>query len=134
MDYHRIYNELVAHARGRKIEGYTEKHHIIPKCVGGKDVKENLVAFTCNEHFVAHVLLVKMYPEQKNLICAVQTVTMGKRHTRKMYGWIRKKFVDHVREMNTGRRWIHQGQLKKTIQKGVEVPEGWELGMPKKIK
>ena len=36
---------------------YVEKHHIIPRCIGGSDHKENLVSLTAREHFVCHLLL-----------------------------------------------------------------------------
>ena len=40
---------------------YYEQHHIIPKCAGGIDEKNNLVLLTAREHFLAHYLLVKIY-------------------------------------------------------------------------
>ena len=40
--------------------GYTEKHHIIPKSLGGTNNPENLVRLTAKEHFVCHRLLVRM--------------------------------------------------------------------------
>lgn len=62
MNYLRIYNELIDNAKQRKeIEGYTEKHHIIPKCIGGEDVPENIVELTAREHFLAHWLLAREY-------------------------------------------------------------------------
>ena len=39
---------------------YQEKHHIIPKSLGGSNKKENIVSLTAREHFVCHRLLVKM--------------------------------------------------------------------------
>ena len=38
-----------------------EKHHIIPKSLGGTDNKNNIVVFTPREHCLAHMLLAKMY-------------------------------------------------------------------------
>ena len=42
------------------IIGYTEKHHIIPKSIGGTDTPDNLVTLTAREHFIAHRLLAKI--------------------------------------------------------------------------
>ena len=42
-----------------KLDGYYEKHHIIPKCLGGKDKASNLVLLTYREHVIAHMKLVK---------------------------------------------------------------------------
>ncbi len=40
---------------------YYEKHHIIPKSQGGDNSKHNLVLLTAREHFIAHMLLAKIY-------------------------------------------------------------------------
>jgi hypothetical protein len=39
---------------------YTELHHIIPAGMGGSDDKENLVRLSARQHFIAHLLLIKM--------------------------------------------------------------------------
>ena len=39
---------------------YVEKHHIIPKCMGGDNNKANLIKVSGREHFVLHQLLTKM--------------------------------------------------------------------------
>lgn len=48
------------------IEGYVEKHHIIPKSLGGDDSPDNLVFLTSKEHFIAHHLLTKMCVDDKD--------------------------------------------------------------------
>ena len=37
MDYKKHYNALIERARGRELDAYVEWHHVIPKCMGGKD-------------------------------------------------------------------------------------------------
>lgn len=54
------YNSLINRAQTRTLTGYTETHHIIPKSLGGQDIKENLVVLTAREHFICHLLLTKM--------------------------------------------------------------------------
>lgn len=85
MNYQKIYDQLVERARSegrKKVKGgiYYEHHHIIPKCLGGLDNKENLVLLTGREHFIAHKLLVEIYPNNHKLIHAVwmMTVKVGK--------------------------------------------------------
>lgn len=51
-------------------EGYYERHHIIPKCLGGTDDKNNLIDLYAREHFIAHKLLVEENPENEKLIYA----------------------------------------------------------------
>ena len=67
MDYLRIYNSLVERGKNRQLTGYTETHHIIPKCVGGTNDKYNLVKLTAREHFICHLLLCEIYPENAKL-------------------------------------------------------------------
>jgi hypothetical protein len=66
MDYLKIYNDLVNSRKqireSKKTVGY-ELHHIIPKCLGGNNSKDNLVLLTYKEHYIAHHLLIKIYPK-----------------------------------------------------------------------
>jgi hypothetical protein len=63
--YTKYYNQLVESRLilNRKFTNGCglEKHHIIPKSLGGTDSKSNLVVFTPREHCLAHMLLSKMY-------------------------------------------------------------------------
>ena len=58
--YTKWYNNLIDHRRQNIPDGYVEKHHIIPKCLGGSNDYNNLVSLTAREHVVAHWLLTKM--------------------------------------------------------------------------
>lgn len=58
--YSRWYNQIVKNAQNRVTEGYTERHHIHPRSLGGTDDKSNLVELTAREHFICHWLLTKM--------------------------------------------------------------------------
>jgi hypothetical protein len=58
--YTKWYNQITDRARYRIIEGYTEKHHIKPRSLGGTDDADNLVELTAREHFICHWLLTKM--------------------------------------------------------------------------
>jgi hypothetical protein len=60
--YTKWYALIIANCKMRvKPTVYTESHHILPRSLGGADVPENLVILTAREHFVAHLLLAKMY-------------------------------------------------------------------------
>lgn len=61
MDYKRIYNSIIQNRLSCKYDGYTEKHHIIPKSLGGTDDPNNLVELSAREHFICHLLLTKIY-------------------------------------------------------------------------
>lgn len=47
---------------------YHERHHIVPKCLGGTNKKENLIDLFAREHFVAHELLAKENPDNEKLV------------------------------------------------------------------
>jgi hypothetical protein len=60
--YTKIYYSIIDSAKSRTLsqETYTEKHHTIPKSLGGDNTKLNLVKLTAREHFICHWLLTKM--------------------------------------------------------------------------
>jgi hypothetical protein len=78
MDYTKIYNQIIERAQNRKLDGYIEKHHIIPKCMGGLDEKENIVELTAREHFICHRLLCEIYPNQIKLWYALFLMSINK--------------------------------------------------------
>lgn len=54
------YKSIILAAQFRVTDGYVERHHIVPKSLGGSNRKDNLVKLTAREHFVCHWLLTKM--------------------------------------------------------------------------
>jgi predicted DNA binding protein len=65
MNYQSIHDSIIDRAKTRVLpkETYTERHHIIPRCMNGSDDKSNLVDLTAKEHFIVHKLLVEIYPD-----------------------------------------------------------------------
>lgn len=61
MNYKKVYDDICENAKNRNLLGYSEKHHIIPRSLGGNNSEENLVDLTGREHFIAHKLLAKIY-------------------------------------------------------------------------
>jgi hypothetical protein len=60
MDYVKIYNALMASRSALSRSGYLEKHHIIPRSLGGDDDCKNIIKLTAKEHYFAHLLLAKI--------------------------------------------------------------------------
>lgn len=58
--YHSIINKRIKDPLSKSV--YGEKHHIIPRSIGGSNLKENLVRLSAREHFICHALLAEMYP------------------------------------------------------------------------
>jgi hypothetical protein len=83
MDYKKIYDSICQRGKDQleerkqlKMEGdYFEGHHIIPESMGGTGNSKNwnhfnIVPLTAREHFIAHWLLVRIYPEDNKLMYA----------------------------------------------------------------
>lgn len=62
----------ILNTRGRFACGdeYKERHHIIPRCMGGTNDKDNLIDLYAREHFEAHRLLALENPDIKGLTYA----------------------------------------------------------------
>lgn len=62
MNYKRIYAQFIDDRKARNVpHGYSEKHHILPKSLGGTDSPENLIRLTPEDHYFAHLLLAKIH-------------------------------------------------------------------------
>ena len=146
MDYSKIYNSIINNGKNRHSDEniYYESHHIIPKCLGGTDKKDNLVFLTAREHFIAHLLLVKMYPTNYGLVKAANMMcshnqTMSERISNRRYEWLRIKLsvamsgMTGEKNSSFGSIWIHNELIKqsKKIDKTLAeqyINEGWKKG------
>ena len=96
MNYVLHYDRLIARARTRVLIGYRERHHVLPRCMGGSNAKYNIVELTAEEHYVAHQLLVKIHPGIGAL--AIAAVWMSKQCVgNKAYGWLRRRAANAMR-------------------------------------
>jgi len=145
MNYKKHYSLLIERGKHRVLSGYYEKHHILPKCINGSDDKNNIVHLTAREHFIAHLLLLKIYPGKFQLIKAVQMMCVASsnqhRSMNRMYGWLKEEYskVQSINQTGKGNsqygtRWIYNLDLKasKKIPKNDPLPSGWNEG--RKIK
>lgn len=85
--YTKWYFNIINRAKARLIlpTEYTEKHHIIPRSCGGSNSKDNLVALTAREHFICHLLLIKMLSgnlQYKMSFALNRMLTSSKNHNR----------------------------------------------------
>ena len=128
MDYTKIYNSICSRGQTRKIESYKEKHHIIPKCIGGNDKLDNLTNLTPKEHFLCHRLLCEIYPDNKELVWALWLMAIGKKRYKKLkpykvssrqYEIARKLYIDKVKNKpisETHKKNIGKANSKKVYQ------------------
>ncbi len=64
MDYSRIYDQFITDRRGKESiaqQAYFERHHILPRSLGGGDDEQNLIDLTPEDHFFAHLLLARIH-------------------------------------------------------------------------
>ena len=131
MNYLSIYNKIITRAqsqnrkrvrRSHKKFVYYENHHIIPKCVGGSDDSHNRILLTAREHFVAHQLLVKIYPNEYKLVFALRLMcaNSNKNHVRnnREYEWIKKAISNATSIIQKGKHG-----------KGYKFPKGHTLSI-----
>jgi hypothetical protein len=90
MNYEKIYNAIVSKAKAedrKKIKDgiYYERHHIIPKCMGGSNDKSNLILLTAKEHYMSHRLLCEIYPDNRLLLFAMRCMINGLTSSKKRY-------------------------------------------------
>ena len=112
--YKKIYDNLIESRlfRGRKKvknDGFN-KHHIIPKCMGGKDEENNYVLLTSREHIIAHMLLHRIYPNNSSLsyACLRMIQSSEKDPNQKTFktrelSELKDKSVEFLRKANIGR-------------------------------
>lgn len=110
MNYLKIYENLIANAKIRESvdDEIYEKHHIIPKSLGGSNKSDNLVLLTLREHFIAHLLLYKINKNNPynagKMISALNRMTHSKRYSisSRYYVSLRKQFIlNHPCKNNT---------------------------------
>lgn len=144
--FEKTYNDLVESRkyRGviRKKNDNLNKHHIVPKCMGGKDEESNYVLLTFREHIIAHMLLHRIHPKSNELSYALLRMIQSSRSDRienqykvdvngktikfntRYYEELRLKSIEYLSKINTGRK--HSKETKEKIRKiktGVKYSE-----------
>lgn len=147
MNYLKIYNNLINRANSRdEPQLYTENHHIIPRCMGGNDDIINIVRLTPEEHYLAHQILVKIYPTNHQLVyaatmmCAYSESHGNSRSNNKLYGWLKRRLSVAASVRSTGNNnsqfgtcWVHHLTLQKSKKISKDLLQdflgnGWCIG------
>ena len=115
MNYIRHYSLLIERARIRILTSYRERHHVLPRCMGGDNSPDNLVDLTAEEHYVAHQLLVKCYPKIPGLVFAAIRQSRNCKGN-KMYGWLRRRMAASMK----GTKMSQEHRVKMSVRhKGI---------------
>lgn len=154
MNYEKMYENLIETRNNRILDEkeYYEKHHIIPKCLGGSDKKENLIHLTAKEHFIAHHLLYKCAKDKNEQIklgyaiiflCYGNEKQTKKKITARQYEIAKKilsnnmKGTCYAKGLKHGpvpeERKIRISKALKSVPKTLEHGKNISLGMKNKI-
>ena len=157
MDYQRIYDSLVKSRINTPAAGYSEYHHIIPRCIGGCDEGNNLVRLTAREHLIAHMLLVRIHPNNKKLKYALWACSWlgpkvnGRKLTARQYQAAREAFAEaqigrvmteeSKRKLSDSRMGLSYGPHREDTKRKISVansgkpkPEGFGAKLSDSIK
>jgi hypothetical protein len=114
MNYSRIYRNIIEHRKiVPSVSSYKERHHIIPKCMGGTDQDDNLVELSAREHFFVHQLLAKMFPIRP-LIGAAYLMSNYNQYGSRRYEWIKTMYSETQRKRMTGTKQSEETRLKRS--------------------
>lgn len=123
--YHDLYFRIIEKARNRILptDCYREKHHIVPKSLGGSNSNSNLVELTYKEHRICHKLLVKF--------------TTGKNRSKMAFSLLffkidertKRRLAKYFSEYYSLFTVITDGNIDKKWPKDKSVPIGFRIGM-----
>ena len=137
--YTKWYYLIVNSALTRNNAGYSERHHIIPKSLGGSNEQSNIVTLSAREHFVCHRLLTKMVSGINKrkmsyavwLLCNAKNSTQQKRHIPNsfVYQQCREEYVKSMSQSLRGVKktkihWLNKKHTDETKAKQSEVKRG----------
>lgn len=112
--YKKWYDLIIerANTRDAKSMEVYEKHHILPKSLGGNDKKENIVILTPKEHYICHLLLVKFTcgKSRRSMAWALHRMRYSRcleNFSSRKYDVARKLFVDNISGKNHPANYIH---------------------------
>ena len=123
MNYKKNYYDYIAYVKTlNRYKGdgnYYEKHHIVPRSLGGKDTENNLVLLTAREHYLAHYLLWKFLPCKSTVYAFMLMNSNCERKSvhilsSKMYEEIRKQFTLESKILQK-KRFENNPELRKIV-------------------
>lgn len=105
--YTKWYHKIIENSKIRNLSGGFEKHHIIPKSLGGSNMQHNIAKLTPREHFVCHMLLTKMTQgrdkaKMVNAALRLSNDHKGRCINARIYSIIKKERAKYLSETGRG--------------------------------
>ena len=149
MNYLKTYYKIINKRRQipiSKDKQYCEQHHIIPISENGTNDSINLINLTAREHYICHLLLAKIYDDEKMWSAVIMMHTNNKNHQRnfrfnsRLYEIARiklsnklrgKKLTDeHKRKLSESHKGKkHTLEQKQKISKSLIGRKAWNKGL-----
>ena len=134
--YSNYYFNIINHAKARSLssEIKTEKHHIEPRSFGGSNDPANLVKLTLREHFVCHLLLVRMTEgkfrtKMNYAIWKMCHSAKSKKHEFKISARTYEKIKTDMKTSRTAADFTPEWRAK--ISKAAKGRAPWNKGIPR---
>jgi len=128
MNYQYHYDELIR-VRGlkKKPSGYSERHHVVPKWMGGTDDDHNMIYLTFKDHVFAHWLLWKIYRDKSSAYSYYMMMKRKKSNP--------NPTIEQFAQTNKGRKQSPE-EVERRISKirGKPKPDGFGDALSKKLK
>lgn len=139
MNYQKIYDQLISKRRSQRLKkignGMIETHHVIPKACHGTNDLDNLVNLTLREHYIAHVLLMKIHAVDeysKSMATAWQSMCRKMKLLNLPYAKINSRLFEALRiqanKSMCGTIWINDGKQNLRIKSNT-IPNGFSKGL-----
>ena len=135
--YTKIYYQIIEMASQSDYTGiYTEKHHIIPRALGGNNNAENLIVLTARQHFICHRLLPKMTQgiSKRKMTFALNQMLCSNKYQKRVvtsavYAHIKEEF-NKINHFNNP-EWQRNNAIKNKGKTATEearqnMRKGWE--------
>jgi hypothetical protein len=150
--YYRWYLKLTSQIN-RDLNCYTEKHHIVPRSLGGSDDLSNIVKLTAKEHYIAHLLLTKITSGNNKYKMIHAFVMMNQckdfnqsrfsKLNSSLYESLKKQSIEkkkefkhsdqakeQIRSYQIGRsKGLRSDEHKRNISNGLKGKEAWNKGL-----
>ncbi len=113
---------------------YVERHHIVPRALGGTNMGDNLVYLTAKEHFICHLLLPKMVDGEyrHKMLCALHYMQTA--HTNDMFRYTSRVYEifkrDYVEVLKLRRGILSNFYGKRHSMKTREKISRSKVGVP----
>lgn len=127
MNYQKIYDQLINKRIKQPYKcDYHEKHHILPKSCGGSNDKSNIVYLSAREHYIAHLLLVRIYKNNKNFYIKMcyaigRLMTGNKEFIEKLNNNFNSRLYENIKKeisklkSERGKKFRHTEESKKKL-------------------